>query len=141
MQFADTFIAVSSVGVSRMDYLALPALANETCDLAEPPTTSVNEWDAIKEILFDNEAKAFVDYAKGAGIPAPDEDNIGFEVEGNSGEVIATVEIAWPDKHVGFMTADQMEDKEKLQDMGWKILNIFDAADIDIAGLFGGEDR
>ena len=140
MQFADTFIAVSSVGVSRMDYLALPALANETCDLAEPPTTSVNEWDAIKEILFDNEAKAFVDYAKGAGIPAPDEDNIGFEVEGNSGEVIATVEIAWPDKHVGFMTADQVEDKEKLQDMGWKILNILDVADIDIAGLFGGDD-
>lgn len=141
MQFADTFIAVSSVGVSRMDYLALPALANETCDLAEPPTTSVNEWDAIKEILFDNEAKAFVDYAKGAGIPAPDEDNIGFEVEGNSGEVIATVEIAWPDKHVGIMTADQVENKEKLQDMGWKILNILDVADIDIAGLFGGDDR
>lgn len=51
------------------------------------------------------------------------------------------MEIAWPDKHVGFMTADQVEDKEKLQDMGWKILNILDAADIDIAGLFGGDAR
>ena len=139
MQFADTFIAVSSVGMSRMDYQDLPALSNGAFDLTTPLTTSVNEWDAIKEILFDDEAKAFVDYAKGAGIPVPDEDNIGFEVEGNSGEVIATVEIAWPDKHVGFMTADQVEDKEKLQDMGWKILNILDAADIDIAGLFGGD--
>lgn len=58
MQFADTFIAVSSVGMSRMDYLALPALSNGASDLATPLTTSVNEWDAIKGILFDDEAKS-----------------------------------------------------------------------------------
>lgn len=73
-------------------------------------------------------------------VPAPDEDNIGYEVEGDDGEVIATVEIAWPDKHVGFMTADQAEDKEKLENMGWKILNLLDAADMDTASLFGGDN-
>ena len=48
--------------------------------------------------------------------------------------------IAWPDKHVGFMTADQAEDKEKLENMGWKILNLLDAADMDTASLFGGDN-
>lgn len=66
----------------------------------------------------DDDAKAFVELARDAGVPAPAEDNIGYEVEGDDGEVIATVEIAWPDKHVGFMIADQAEDKEKLENMG-----------------------
>ena len=85
-------------------------------------------------------AKAFVELARDTGVPAPAENNIGYEVEGDDGEVIATVEIAWPDKHVGFMTADQAEDKEKLENMGWKILNLLDATDMDTASLFGGDN-
>ena len=89
---------------------------------------------------YDDDAKAFVELARDTGVPAPAEDNIGYEVEGDDGEVIATVEIAWPDKHVGFMTADQAEDKEKLENMGWKILNLLDATDMDTASLFGGDN-
>ena len=140
MQFSEEFIAVSSTGMSRMDYLTLPVSVNAVSDLATSIVATDDAWDAIKEILFDDDAKAFSDFAKEAGIPAPDEDNIGYEVEGDDGEVIATVEIAWPDKHVGFMTADQAEDKEKLENMGWKILNLLDAADMDTASLFGGDN-
>ena len=105
------------------------------------PVTAVDgAWDAIKEFLFDDDAKAFVDFARDAGVPAPDEDNIGYEVEGDDGEVVATVEIAWPEKRVGFMTIEQTEDKEKLEEMGWKILSLLDAADIDAASLFGGDN-
>lgn len=50
-------------------------------------------WNAINELLFDDDAKAFVEIAKDAGVPAPDEDNIGYEVEGDDGEVVATVEM------------------------------------------------
>lgn len=140
MQFSDEFIAVSSTGMSRMDYLALPVTVN-----AEPdPVANVNAiddaWDSIKELLFDDDAKAFVELAKDAGVPAPLEDNIGYEVEGDDGEVVATVEIAWPDRQVGFMTVEQADDKEKLEKMGWKILNLIDAADIDTASLFGGDN-
>ena len=39
------------------------------------------------------------------------------------------------------MTAGQAEDKEKLEEMGWKILSLLDAADIDTASLFGGDDE
>ena len=39
-------------------------------------------------------------------MPATEEDNIGFEVEGTDGEVLATVEIAWPDLKIGFLTEE-----------------------------------
>ena len=97
-------------------------------------------WSAIKELLFDDDAKKFVELAKDADVPAPDEDNVGYEVEGDDGDVIATVEIAWPDRKVGFMTAEQTVDKEKLEQVGWKILNLFDVADIDTASYFGGDN-
>ncbi len=54
--------------------------------------------------------------------------------------MVATVEIAWPDKRIGFMTAEQAEDKEKLEKLGWRILSLLDAADVDIASYFGGDD-
>ena len=126
--------------MSRMDYLALPVSVNAVSDPVVSVTEIDDAWDAIIELIYDDDAKAFVELARDAGISAPDEDNIGYEVEGDDGEVIATVEIAWPDKHVGFMTADQAEDKEKLENLGWKILNLLDAADMDTASLFGGDN-
>lgn len=139
MQFAETFIAVSSVGISHMDYLALPAVCADS-DVAAMMSEVDDAWSAIKELLFDDDAKKFVELAKDADVPAPDEDNVGYEVEGDDGDVIATVEIAWPDRRVGFMTAEQTVDKEKLEQVGWKILNLFDVADIDTASYFGGDN-
>ena len=95
---------------------------------------------AAKQLLFDDEAKEFVDLAKSFGIPAPSDDNIGYEVEGDDGEVIATVEIAWPEKRIGFMTTEQAVDRERLKRLGWKILNSIDVTNIDVGSLFGGDN-
>ena len=141
MQFSDEFIAVSSVGMSHMDYLALPVAINADSDTVAPVAAVDDAWNAIKELLFDDDAKAFVEIAKDAGVPAPDEDNIGYEVEGGDGEVVAAVEIAWPDRRIGFMTAEQAEDKEKLEKLGWKILNLLDIANMDVASYFGGDNQ
>ena len=140
MQFSDEFIAVSSVGISHMDYLALPVTVTAASDSVVPMATVDDAWNSIKDLLFDDDAKAFVEFAKDAGMPAPDEDNVGYKVEGDDGEVVATVEIAWPDRRVGFMTAEQAVDKEKLEKLGWRILNLHDAADVDIASYFGGDN-
>jgi DEAD/DEAH box helicase domain-containing protein len=78
-----------------------------------------------------------VEIAKTSNIPVPNEENIGYEVIGDDQEVIATIEIAWPDKKIGFMTTDQLEDKAMLEANGWKIINLLDAAKINT--LFGGE--
>ena len=140
MQFSEEFIAVSSVGISHMDYLALPVVGEAADDSIISMSAGDDTWNAIKELLFDDDAKAFVELAKDAGVPAPNEDDVGYEVEGDDGEVVATVEIAWPDRRVGFMTAEQAEDKEKLEKLGWRILSLLDAADIDIASYFGGDN-
>lgn len=79
MQFSDEFIAVSSVGMSHMDYLALPVAINADSDTVAPVAAVDDAWNAIKELLFDDDAKAFVEIAKDAGVPAPDEDNIAWD--------------------------------------------------------------
>ena len=138
MQFADEFIAVASTGLEKMDYLALPVIAH-TDDVTASTATSVdNAWNAIEEILFEEDAKAFADIAREKGIPAPEEDNIGYEVEGKDGEVVATIEIAWPDRKIAFLTTGQAADKEKLEALGWKTIGLIDAADI--ATIFGGDN-
>ena len=113
-----------------MDYLALPVTSPKVmaADAAsdQPDDTA---WNAIMELLFDDDAKAFAESAKSEGIPAPSEDDIGYEVTSDDGEVIATVEIAWPDRKVGFMTVDQMEDKATIEALGWHIIDLLSVAD------------
>lgn len=139
MQFSDAFIGVSSVGITRMDYNALPIGIHNASDPAVVEVGIDGAWDEIKSMLFGDDAKAFVEIAKEAGFPAPSEDGIGYEVEGDNGEVVAMVEIAWPDRRIGFMTQEQVEYREKLEQLGWKIMTILDAVDIDAAQLFGGK--
>ncbi len=139
MQFAEKFMAVSSVGLNRMDYLALPLTIGSTETPAEPAASDA--WNEIKSMLFDEEAKSFVEAASTARVPAPNEDDIGYEIEGENGEVIATVEIAWPSNKIGFMTEEQLVDLEKVEALGWKILSLLDLADADIAKQFGGDNK
>lgn len=56
MQFSDEFIAVSSVGMSHMDYLALPVAINADSDIVAPVAAVDDAWNAIKELLFDDDA-------------------------------------------------------------------------------------
>ena len=132
MQFNKEFVAVSSVGITNMDYLKLP-IANITTDTVNDTSS---EWDAIFELLFDDEAKQFAKIAKDANIPAPDEDHIGYELEGASGDVLATVEIMWPDKKIVFLTTEQSEDRDKLEAEGWKVITMLEVTDLE--DMFGG---
>lgn len=138
MQFEETFIAVSATGLKGLGYDALTAALNFEAAPAVHADEAESEWNAVMELLFDDDAKAFAVHVKDAGAPAPDEDHIGYDVAGDGGEVIATVEIAWPDKRIGFMTAEQAGYKEKLEILGWKIISPADAMDFDAASLFGG---
>lgn len=138
MQFSDEFIAVSSVGLAQMDYLALPVVsADINVSSGDETQNDGDAWNEIMELLFDDDAKAFAIQAKDEGIPAPDEDDIGYEVEGDDGEVIATIEIAWPDRKVGFMTEEQFNDKEMMEGLGWHIIDLLSVADA--TKYFGGD--
>jgi putative helicase len=122
--------------MTQMDYLALPVESEEILTKgADAPVDTA--WGGIQELLFDDDAKAFAESAKGAGIPVPNEDNIGYEVTGDDGEVVATIEIAWPEEKIGFMTAEQSEDREKMESIGWRILDLITVTDA--SRYFGGE--
>ena len=100
--------------------------AEQTKALDASTEGSIEEqaWNNVLGNLFDDASKAFANAAREEGIPAPSDDNVGYEVEDGSGEVIATVEIAWPDQKLGYMTDEQLEDKDKLQAIGWKIFDM-----------------
>ena len=139
MQFASEFAAVSSTGLRRMDYLALP-VSQSSCSSAKASSTPDSGWNSIGELLFDEDAKAFAALAQKSGIPAPAEDFIGFEAAGADGNVIATIEIAWPDKKLGFMTFEQSIDREKMEHLGWKIYTAADLSGLDLSNLLGGKN-
>lgn len=138
MQFSDEYIAVSSVGMTQMDYLSLPiASADVTLSTGDDFQGVDEDWDAIMELLFDEDAKVFALQAKDEGVQAPNENDIGYEVEGDDGEVIATIEIAWPEQKVGYMTVDQLDDKEMMESMGWHIIDLLSITDA--VKYFGGD--
>ena len=49
------------------------------------------------------------------------------------------MEIAWPDQKLGFLTVEQLEDKEKLEKCGWKIVDLLSLSEA--VDLFGGERK
>ena len=135
MQFSKAFIGVASTGMDRMDYLALPVVTQAE----EIQVAADDVWAEIIEILFDDEARAFVEVVKSLGIPAPATDDIGYELTGDDGEVVATIEIAWPEKKIGFMTTEQLEDRDAVEMLGWKIVNAIDV--VDSKSFFGGDKQ
>ena len=143
MQFSEEFIAVSNTGINNMEYIRLPLVSdNSTIEQIEN-TELDNGWSTFinSEMaeFFDDETMAFIEMIKDKDIPAPCEDDIGYELVNNEDEVIASLEIAWVEKKIGYMTADQIEDKKAVESLGWKVIGI---ADIDnIHNIFEGDDK
>lgn len=140
MQFADEFIAVSSVGLTQMNYLSLPVAVENMLSVSDGALHQLDTaWEPILELLFDDDAKAFAAKARDLGIPAPGEDCICYEPVDKAGGIIAAIEIAWPEEKVGYMTAEQLADKEKMESLGWRILDL--ASVEDAVQYFGGENE
>lgn len=128
MQFDDQFIAVCNTGLDSKAYSALPNGRVET--VAEddlPADVSVEAWDEIRSMLFDEASKEIANECEAKGIPAPEE--AGYELADSSGEVIAEIELAWKERKVGFMTKDQLVDIEKTKTSGWKIFTALNEID------------
>jgi DEAD/DEAH box helicase domain-containing protein len=135
MQFLPHFVGVCEEGMANGAYSALPLPSIEQpIDQLE---NSDDEWQSLfkKELAYsDDEAKLFAEKAHEAGAPLPDE--IGYEVSNAAGATIAAVEIAWIDKKVGYMTAEQLADRDELVKMGW---TIWDASEEPDFSVLGGE--
>ena len=136
MQFLDEYIAVSTTGLEKMVYLALPT----ACETSSSVSECLDEgWDAVLESLFDEASKTFAKAAKEAGIPAPSEDDIGYEVFVNKKATDIIIEIAWPEIKVGYLTDEQAGNQETLEKDGWIIIDLMNIKDV--KKMFGGKDE
>ena len=128
MQFDDQFIAVCNTGLDNHAYTALPVgKVDMAAEDNAPTAVSMEEWDEIMGMLFDDISKAIANECKKHGISAPEE--AGYELANYSGEVIAEIELAWTEKKIGYMTEEQQADIEKAKADGWKIFTTSDEID------------
>jgi DEAD/DEAH box helicase domain-containing protein len=131
MQFNPCFIAVSTTGIDQFGYLALKPATNSV-NTAPHNETESDDWTEIMELLFEDDVKAYASELKTAGISAPDE--VGYELVGNDGEVLATIEMAWIEQRVAYLTDEQSADKDVLIEAGWTIISKETTIDITIFG-------
>ena len=122
MQFLKEFMCVSSRGLIDCCYTVLDrpkfyAVAHELEKQAEN-----DGWEDVFEELeySDDSAKSIVEYAKENNFEKP---VIGYEPVDDNDKVIGTIEVAWPDSMVGFITEDQEEFRDDLITNGWHIVS------------------
>ncbi len=147
MQFLPHYMAVCTSGMEQNTYISLPVqnvmpsnghgVINQ--ENTEPGTDTLDDkWQKIidNELQYsDSDAIQFANEACSKGIPIPDE--IGYELTDSNDAVIATIEIAWVEKKIAYLTEDQLADKDVLKQEGWTILDKSNETDWT---LLGGEN-
>jgi DEAD/DEAH box helicase domain-containing protein len=128
MQFLKNFSAVSEVGLKNTVYSRVP-LTPQTPQEAPAPGGAVGWPPETLEQIFDAFARAFAIRCAGIGIPAPD--IIGYELIGESGQVIGEAEMAWERFKVAFLLDEQSESREAFQAVGWVTVFIDDEIQTD----------
>jgi len=78
-----------------------------------------NAWDEIRCLLYDSDTTNMTYELEKKKTAVPDE--IGYEVTDEIGMVIAEIEMVWTDKHIGYMTEEQMENRSNAEKAGWRI--------------------
>ena len=87
-------------------------------DIPALQVATPNPWnEIIDEQLFDEDSIAFAKQLKELGIMP---DKVGYEVISGNEEII--IELAWSDKRIAYLTADEAEHKMALQRLGWTVV-------------------
>ena len=125
MQFLRCFVAVCYTGLDNHAYVALPFGETQTAtEDTAPVQVRSDAWAEIRGLLFDEATIQIADALEEKGIAAPNE--AGFELASESGEVIAELELAWIERRIGYMTQEQLDDRSKAENEGWKIFTSAD---------------
>ncbi len=117
MQFLSHFVGVSETGILAEDYFRLPSQMREK--MPEEKERQPEPWRDVMELFLTDEEKEAAITMSNAGIPVPEE--IGSDVEGADGSVLASPVMAWTSHKIAFVTADMEEDIEALSVHGWQV--------------------
>ena len=77
-------------------------------------------WDEVKE-LTDEQLHGLLDLLRDNGWPLPE---AGYELESESGEIIASAELGWEELKIAFLTDEEIEYQNQFVDFGWKVIPI-----------------
>ena len=117
MQFLPHFVGVSETGILAECYLSLPSQMQEQVDGARD--SQAGPWQEVMELFLTDEEKEAALAMSDAGIPVPEE--VGSDVEGADGSVLASPVMAWTAKKIAFVTADMAEEIDALSAHGWQV--------------------
>jgi len=79
-----------------------------------------DRWDEVKE-LTDVQFHGLLDLLRENEWPLPE---AGYELEGESGEIIASAEFGWEELKIAFLTDEEIEYQNQFVDFGWKVIPI-----------------
>lgn len=137
MQFSPSFMAIAQTGLAQMIYQSLPATPMESVVTATTGLDEVTDaWKEVYELLLDEKTRAFAKGLSESGIPAPNEDEVGYELTDDCGKVLAMAEMAWPGKKIAYIPSEQRGDAAIFAAHGWTVI---DEGIDSIGSLFGGE--
>ena len=133
MQFANDFVGVTVEGIDQRVYMAMPIIKDQKGEII---TTNNNGWEDVMTQLFDDKSFAFVQKCVSQNFEKPT--TIGYELEGDFGEVIGEAEIVWEKAKVAFLLDTQLVYKDIFESRGWKIILLEDEFDSSI--FIGGDN-
>ena len=130
MQFLNGFVCLTTTGIDEYAYSQLADVVESS---ANADADCSAEWNEVFELLeySDDTAKSLAEYSMNNNLPVPE---IGYEVGDANGMTIGEVEIAWPDRKIGYLAEDNQEDSETLIEAGWKFVTTSD----ELSALFNG---
>ena len=91
----------------------------------DAPVELSDAWkDALEQV--DADLRELLASLAGSGIPFPE---LGYELEGSSGRVVAEAEVAWPNHKVAVLMPYQSEHESRFVSAGWRVLRDGTSAD------------
>ncbi len=125
MQFSPNFAAVSVNGMYHSVYDSIHlTMMKETAVAVEEENVIDESWDEVVEQLFDDTVKECVDKLIRLGVSAPS--IVGYELQDNNGAIVAECELAWENEKIALLMSEQLEWKNKFEDLGWKVFSTVD---------------
>jgi len=119
LQFQPRFSLSSALGVEGERYVRVvptEQAASGGVESAEeaPPVGDPCWGEVLKYSLFGDEVQKL----QQTGVPCP---RSGHELQDDAGEIIAELELAWPDLRVGLLADPDAEIQATLDDLGWSV--------------------
>ncbi|WP_136797070.1 DEAD/DEAH box helicase [Desulfosediminicola ganghwensis] len=114
------FVTREGVADSVYGELKLAVSASFTERTSELSAADDPEWSEVKE-LTDDSLHELLNLLRGAGWPIP---VVGYELEGEDGEIMASAELAWEDASIAFLEESELEFQPNFTKKGWGTYSI-----------------